>query len=53
MDTAHEHLAIDTAGFDAVAKEIEATLYFLGVPDPEMREFMDIIESYRGKVVQA
>lgn len=53
MDTAHEHLAIDGPGFDAVAKEIEATLDFVGVPEPELREFMDIIESYRGKVVQA
>lgn len=53
MDTAHEHLSIDEAGFDAVSKEIEATLDFLGVPDPELREFMDIIESYRSQVVQA
>ena len=53
MDTAHEHLAIDEAGFNAVSKEIEATLDFLGVPDKELREFMDIIESYRSKVVQA
>lgn len=52
MDTAHEHLAIDKAGFDAVAKEIEATLDFVGVPERELREFMDIIESYRSKVVQ-
>jgi len=53
MDSAHEHLSIDTAGFDAVAKEIEATLDFVGVPDTELREFMDIIESYRSQVVQA
>ena len=53
MDTAHEHLAIDNAGFDAVSKEIEATLDFVGVPEQELREFMDIIESYRSEVVQA
>lgn len=53
MSSAHEHLAIDKAGFDAVAKEIEATLDFVGVPDQELREFMDIIESYRSMVVQA
>ncbi len=53
MDTAHEHLAIDTAGVDAVAREIAATLDHLGVPDLELREFMDIIESYRSQVVQA
>lgn len=53
MDTAHEHLAIDRAGFDAVSKEIEATLDFVGVPEQELREFMNIIESYRSKVVQA
>lgn len=53
MHTAHEHLAIDAAGFDAVSKEIEATLDFVGVPDPELREFMAIIESHRSEVVQA
>ncbi len=53
MGAAHEHLAIDKADFDAVAKEIEATLDFVGVPDQELREFMDIIESSCSKVVQA
>lgn len=53
MDIAHEHLAIDEAGFNAVSKEIEATLDFVGVPEPELREFMDIIENYRAEVVQA
>jgi hemoglobin len=53
MVKAHDHLAIDGPGFDAVAMEIEATLSFLGVPDAEHKEFMDIIESYRGQVVQA
>ncbi|GLZ50172.1 hypothetical protein Acsp06_63570 [Actinomycetospora sp. NBRC 106375] len=53
MVKAHDELSIDTAGFDAVSTEIDATLNFLGVPGPERREFMDIIESYRGQVVQA
>lgn len=53
MDKAHDHLAIDTAGFDAVWTEIDATLNFLGVPERERTEFMDIIESYRPQVVQA
>ena len=53
MTTAHEHLAIDEAGFNAVSKEIEATLDFVGVPEQELREFMNIIENYRPQVVQA
>lgn len=53
MTVAHEHLKIDKDGLDAVYMEIESTLFFLGVPDPETKEFMDIIESYRSMVVQA
>ena len=53
MTKAHEQLHIDDAGFDAVSMEIASTLSFLGVPDAEHREFMDIIESYRSQVVQA
>ena len=53
MAEAHAHLAIDTAGFDAVYKEIQATLEFLGAPDQEISEFMAIIESHRSQVVTA
>lgn len=53
MTVAHEHLSIDKDGFDAVYMEIEATLFYLGVPDGEIKEFMAIIESYRNQVVQA
>ncbi|GAA4902274.1 hemoglobin [Actinomycetospora succinea] len=53
MVKAHEELAIDQAGFDAVKTEIAATLSFLGVPTAEHDEFMAIIESYRPQVVQA
>ncbi|GAA4876889.1 group I truncated hemoglobin [Actinomycetospora straminea] len=53
MVRAHDELRIDQKGFDAVSMEIAATLSFLGVPDAEHREFMDIIESYRPQVVQA
>ena len=53
MTVAHEHLSIDEAGFDAVSMEIASTLNYLGVPDGESTEFMDIIESYRSRVVQA
>lgn len=53
MVAAHDGLAIDTAGFDAVAMEIAATLMFLGVPERERDEFNAIIESYRPQVVQA
>ncbi len=53
MTKAHESLAITAAQFDAVAFEIAATLNFLGVPEVEHQEFMDIIENYRSEVVQA
>ncbi len=53
MVVAHDGLFIDTAGFDAVAMEIAATLMFLGVPERERDEFNAIIESYRQQVVQA
>lgn len=46
MTAAREHLSIDPAGFDAVYLEIEATLFYLGAPDPETKEFMAIIESF-------
>ncbi|MEJ2864341.1 group I truncated hemoglobin [Actinomycetospora flava] len=51
MEAAHSTLQIDDEGFDAVALEIAATLSFLGVPDAEHREFMNIIEGYRSSVV--
>ena len=53
MEKAHVGLHIDEKGFDAVAKEIAATLSFLDVPQAEHDEFMGIIESYRSMVVQA
>ena len=52
MTQAHETLHITEEQFDAVAFEIAATLKFLGVPGPEHREFMHIIEGYRRQVVQ-
>jgi hemoglobin len=51
MSTAHEHLNIDTDGFEAVYREIESTLVDLGAPAPEINEFMSIIESFRSDVV--
>ncbi|VXC46906.1 group I truncated hemoglobin [Nocardioides sp. AX2bis] len=53
MVAAHDGLAIDAAGFDAVAMEISATLMFLGVPQRERDEFNAIIEGYRPQVVQS
>ncbi|MGD9531268.1 group I truncated hemoglobin [Pseudonocardia sp.] len=53
MVEVHETLNIDDHGFDAVALEVAATLSFLGVPDAEHKEFMDIIESYRAQVTGA
>ncbi|QYJ03328.1 group 1 truncated hemoglobin [Nocardioides panacisoli] len=51
MGAAHRDLAIASHDFDAVVTEIDATLNFLGVPDAERREFMDLIEGYRAEVV--
>ena len=51
MVKAHDHLNIDTAGFNAVYTEIAATLSFLNVPAGEHAEFMALIESYRPAVV--
>ncbi|MBN9102072.1 MULTISPECIES: group 1 truncated hemoglobin [unclassified Pseudonocardia] len=53
MTLTHDGLVITDGEFDAVAIEIAATLNFLGVPAPEQKEFMEIIESYRAQVVQA
>jgi hemoglobin len=52
MVTTHDTLHINDHEFDAVATEIAATLNFLGVPDAEHKEFMEIIERYRSEVVQ-
>ena len=51
MVKAHDHLNIDTAGFEAVFTEIAATLSFLNVPAGEHAEFMALIESYRPAVI--
>ena len=53
MREAHAHLFVSEEEFDIVATEIAATLYHVGVPQPEHKEFMDIIESYRSMVVGA
>ena len=51
MRESHAHLAVSEFEFDIVAGEIAATLYHVGVPAAEHKEFMDIIESYRSMVV--
>ena len=51
MRESHAHLHVTEAEFDVVKTEIAATLYHVGVPLPEHREFMEIIESYRSMVV--
>lgn len=53
MFEAHAHLGLTDYEFDVTAHEIRNTLYQLGVPRKEVNEFMDIIESYRGKVVKS
>lgn len=51
MRESHAHLTVSQREFDIVATEIKTSLYQLNVPDREMGEFMDIIESYRSMVV--
>ena len=51
MEGAHEALEVTELEFDVVRTEIKATLYHVGVPEPEIREFMDIIDMFRGEVV--
>lgn len=51
MLLAHEHLHLTDHEFDVTAHEIRNTLYQMGVPQAETEEFMEIIESYRGDVV--
>ncbi len=53
MRESHAHLFVSQEEFDIVATEIAATLFHVGVPQPEHGEFMAIIESYRSMVVGA
>lgn len=53
MFEAHKDLGLTDYEFEVTAHEIRNTLYQLGVPQHETGEFMDIIESYRSKVVAA
>ena len=51
MKESHAHLFVTEFEFDIVAGEIAATLFHVGVPQQEHKEFMAIIESYRSMVV--
>lgn len=51
MFEAHKNLGLSDYEFDVTAHEIRNTLYQLGVPQAETKEFMDCIESYRPQVV--
>jgi hemoglobin len=51
MFESHKHLGLTDYEFDVTAHEIRNTLYQLGVPQPEVVEFMGIIESNRSKVI--
>ena len=51
MFEAHKHLGLTHYEFDVTAHEIRNTLYQVGAPKAEIEEFMDVIESYRDKVV--
>ena len=47
----HKNLGLTDYEFDVTAHEIRNTLYQLGVPQREVKEFMDIIEANRSKVI--
>ena len=51
MFESHKHLGLTDYEFDVTAHEIRNTLYQCGVPQPEVVEFMNIIESNRGKII--
>ena len=51
MRESHAHLQVSDFEFNIVATEIAATLYHVGVPPQEHKEFMNIIESYRSMIV--
>ncbi|WP_254534653.1 hypothetical protein [Halomarina litorea] len=51
MKEAHEELEVTELEFDVVRTEIKTTLYQVGVPERELREFMDIIDMFRDRVV--
>ena len=51
MFESHKNLGLTDYEFDVTAHEIRNTLYQVGVPQPEVNEFMGIIESYRSKVI--
>lgn len=51
MEETHEDLEVSELEFDAVRTEIKTTLYQVGVPEPELREFMQIIDAFRDDVV--
>lgn len=52
MFAAHKDLGLTDYDFDVTAHEIRNTLYSLGAPPHEIGEFMDIIESFRSKVIK-
>lgn len=51
MFEAHKNLGLPDYEFDVTAHEIRNSLYQVGVPRQEVNDFMDIIESYREKIV--
>ena len=51
MRESHAHLQVSDYEFNIVSTEIAATLYHVGVPPQEHKEFMAIIESYRSMIV--
>lgn len=51
MADAHEDLEVNERGFDVVRTEVKNTLYYVGVPHQEMKEFMGIIDMFRDEIV--
>lgn len=51
IEEAREELKVTEPEFDVVCTEIKTTLYRVGEPEQETREFMEIIDMFRDEVV--
>ena len=53
MHTAHAGMQITNAEFDAFVKDVKASLAARKIAEKEQKEFLDMVESTRGVIVQA
>lgn len=52
MHSAHAHMHITNAQFDAAVGDLKASLDKLKIPDPEQKELLAIVESTRPQIVE-